>query len=263
MNSQRSFTLDSIKVLFQDKHMVAVDKPPGLLVHRSMIAKYETQFALQMVRDKLNKRVYPVHRLDRPTSGVLLFAFDSNVAAKLTQQFTNRDVKKRYLAVVRGHCVNSYHIDYPLVEQQDQYTDHKARSDKPAQSAISELNCLSRYDIPLPAGRYQTARFSLIELLPLTGRKHQLRRHMAHIRHPILGDTTHGDGKQNKFARHHFNFASLALTCTNIRLSHPVEQTELEIQTNVHTDFEKLLRDWQLFEVPGNENLLTHKVVTS
>ena len=253
----------TLKILYQDDHIIAIDKPVGLLVHRSMVAKHETEFAVQLLRDQIGQYVYPVHRLDRPTSGVLLFALSSSVAAALTAQFTQRQVTKEYNAIVRGHLASSYAIDYPLAEITDKYTDAKATKDKPPQNAFTQLSCVQRYQIPLPAGRYQSARFSLVSLLPTTGRKHQLRRHMAHIRHPIIGDTTHGDGKQNKFLRHHFNFASLALTCTSMTVNHPVDGLALTFSAPLHQNMQRLLNDWQPFCVKGNENLNTHRVITS
>lgn len=252
-----------LSILYQDDFIVAINKPPGLLVHRSLLAKHETQFAMQMLRDQIGQHVFPVHRLDRPTSGVLLFALSSEMAALLTAQFAQQLIVKEYKAIVRGHVAESYSIDYPLVEIQDKFTDARAKKDKPAQSAKSDLRCEKRYEIPLPAGRYQSARFSLITLKPCTGRKHQLRRHMAHIRHPILGDTTHGDGKQNKFSRHHFNFASLALTCTRMVVKHPDQEFDLTLTAPLHQGMQRLLNDWQPFSVKGDEKLNSHEVITS
>ena len=262
-HSESIFSHQPLTILHQDAHLVAIDKPPGLLVHRSMLAKHETVFAMQLLRDQIGQHVYPVHRLDRPTSGVLLFALSSEIAALLTQQFTDKSITKEYSAIVRGHVVDTVEIDYPLKEIHDKYTDARAEKDKPAQQANTHLRCIKRFEIPLPAGRYNSARYSLIELQPETGRKHQLRRHMAHIRHPIVGDTTHGDGKQNKFLRHHFNFASLALTCTSISLTHPVLHSTLKISANMHRHMQKILSCWQPFCVTGNEKLHIHKVITS
>lgn len=248
-----------LPVLYQDEALIAVDKPPGMLVHRSMIAKDESVFALQVVRDQIGQYVYPVHRLDRPTSGVLLFAKNPNVARLLTESFTHRQVEKQYSAFLRGFLPNRWSIDYPLTEIHDKMTDARARKDKPPQSAQSELNCLKRFEVPLPIGRYPQARFSLVNLTPYTGRKHQLRRHMAHIRHPILGDTTHGDGKQNKFLRHHFNFHQLALTCTNMLFRHPLDNCEISIEAPLSVAFTHLLDAMSGFELGEIPQLTIHK----
>lgn len=248
-----------LTILYQDQHLIAIDKPSGLLVHRSMIAKRETQFAMQMLRDQIGQHVFPVHRLDRPTSGVLLFALDRKTAALLTEQFAHRQIQKGYHAMLRGFVNQRWSIDYPLRELHDKMTDQRANQDKPAQPAQTELTCLQRFSIPLPVGRYQGARFSYVSLQPLTGRKHQLRRHMAHIRHPIIGDTTHGDGKQNKFLRHHFNFHHLALTCSYMRIIHPHSQQPIELNAPLSELFQQLLNNWQVFSVTADEHLNNHK----
>ncbi|WP_100642208.1 pseudouridine synthase [Alteromonas facilis] len=249
----------TLPIIYRDEHLIAVDKPAGLLVHRSMIAKRETEFAMQMVRDQIGQYVFPVHRLDRPTSGVLLFALDSATAALLTEQFSQREVGKSYQAIVRGHMPRAWDIDYPLKEILDRKTDRKARQDKPPQPAFTECHCIQRYTIPLPVGRYEGARFSYIDLFPKTGRKHQLRRHMAHIRHPIVGDTTHGDGKQNQFLRHHFNFQQLALTCTEMTLQHPHLRQKLVLKAGLSPAFAQLIDNWRVFVDAGNANLDINK----
>lgn len=236
----------TLPIIYQDDYLVAVNKPSGLLVHRSMIDKHETQFAMQIVRDQVGQHVFPVHRLDRPTSGVLLFALSSDVARLLTEQFTQRQVVKAYYAIVRGYAPEHGHIDYPLKEKLDKIVDKKADKDKLPQPAQTDYENLAKFELPIPVGRYQTARYSLLRLIPKTGRKHQLRRHMAHIRHPIIGDTTHGDGKQNKMLRAEFGLDQLALTCQTLKLTHPIEKTGLELRTTFDEAMAKLLINWGL-----------------
>jgi len=226
-----------LEILFQDQHLVAINKPSGLLVHRSLIDSRETRFAIQLTRDQIGQRVYPVHRLDKPTSGVLLFALNSETARILTAQFTAREVKKKYLAIVRGYAPDADNIDYALKEKHDDIADADADHDKAAQTAITHYRCLQRTELPYPVGRYQTARYSLIELTPQTGRRHQLRRHMKHIFHPIVGDTTHGDGKQNQFFRSHFDSHRLLLHARSLELIHPHQQTPLAIHAPLPADF--------------------------
>ncbi|GAC14350.1 tRNA pseudouridine(65) synthase TruC [Aliiglaciecola lipolytica] len=235
-----------LDILYQDEYIVAVDKPAGLLVHRSMIDRHETQFAMQLLRDQLGQHVFPVHRLDKPTSGVLLFALSSEIAKTLNQQFADKHVSKTYFAIVRGYSPEAGQIDYPLKEKLDKIADKKAQQDKPAQDAVTDYQCLQQFELPFAVGRYQTSRFSLVKLQPLTGRKHQLRRHMAHIRHPILGDTTHGDGKQNAFLRHQFNLQGLALSCSEMVISHPVTQLRLKLAAQFDIRLAVLLEQWGL-----------------
>ncbi|GAA6184129.1 MULTISPECIES: tRNA pseudouridine(65) synthase TruC [Alteromonadaceae] len=236
----------SLSILYQDEYIVAIDKPAGLLVHRSMIDRHETQFAMQLLRDQLGQHVFPVHRLDKPTSGVLLFALSSDIARILTEQFTHKHIAKTYFAIVRGYCPDSGRIDYPLKEKLDKIADKKSRQDKPAQDAITDYQCLHKFELPFAVGRYQTARYSLVKLHPLTGRKHQLRRHMAHIRHPIVGDTTHGDGKQNAFIRDQFGLAGLGLTCSEMIITHPITQNTLKISCQFDIRMKAIIEQWGL-----------------
>lgn len=230
-----------LPILYQDEHIVVIDKPSGLLVHRSLIDKRETQFALQMTRDQIGQYVYPVHRLDKPTSGVLVMALSSEMAARLTEQFTQKQVQKKYIALVRGYTDDEGTIDYALKEEWDKMTDKKVRQDKPAQQAITHYKTLWKGEINVPVGRYSTARYSLVSLTPETGRKHQIRRHMKHIFHPIVGDTTHGDGKHNTMFRERFGLSRLLLVAKEIRFNHPVSGEPITISAPLGDEFEKVL----------------------
>ncbi|UXK07422.1 tRNA pseudouridine(65) synthase TruC [Shewanella putrefaciens] len=227
-----------IRILFEDEHIVAIHKPAGLLVHRSYLARRERFFAMQLTRDLVGCHVFPVHRLDRPTSGVLLFAKSSEVANALCEQFAEHSIEKQYLALVRGNMHESGILDYPLKVELDELGDKHARQDKAAQDAVTAFKPLLNAEIPYPSGRYPTSRFALVQLTPKTGRKHQLRRHMAHLRHPILGDTTHGDGKQNTFFREHFGINRLWLIAKKLTFTHPVTQSRLSIETELEQRWE-------------------------
>jgi tRNA pseudouridine65 synthase len=229
-----------LPIIYQDEYLIAVNKPSGLLVHRSMIDRHETQFAMQIVRDMIGQHVYTVHRLDKPTCGVLVFALSSEVARLLNEQFTAKTIQKTYHALLRG-WTHDQHIDYALKEKLDKIADKHAQQDKPAQSAQTDMKVLQTYTYPEPVGRYPAARLSWVELNPATGRKHQLRRHMAHIRHPIMGDTTHGDGKQNKFMRQTFNYNHLALINSKMIFEHPITQQQLELSAPLSDDLTELL----------------------
>ncbi|MCU7554923.1 pseudouridine synthase [Alteromonas sp. ASW11-19] len=239
--------MTDLTILHQDDHLVAIDKPPGLLVHRSPLDRHETRFAVQLLRDKIGRHVYPVHRLDRPTSGVLLFAYSGATASHLGVQLMQKQVRKQYLAIVRGHLRGSGRVDYALRYRFDKIADKHRRQQLTAQSAQTEYTALAHYEVPLSSGRYASSRYSLVALSPLTGRKHQLRRHCAHLRHPIIGDTTHGDGKQNKFLRQAFTFENLALSCTQLGFSHPVTGQWTNIHAGVHPAMQSLLNDWQAY----------------
>jgi len=229
---------ETLEILYRDAWLVAVNKPSGLLVHRSWIDKDETRFALQMLRDQIGQRVYPVHRLDKPTSGVLLFALDAETARKIGESFENGSVRKEYLAVVRGYTGEKGRIDYPLKEVLDKMTDAKARTDKEAQEAVTLYERLATVELPLPVGRYATARYSLLRLRPETGRKHQLRRHMKHLLHPIVGDTKYGRTEHNNLFRKHFGCRRLLLAATVMELFHPVHGEPLRICASCGDEFE-------------------------
>jgi tRNA pseudouridine65 synthase len=223
MSSAQPFVLDApLKILYQDPYLVAVDKPSGMLVHRTFLDKHETVFVMQTLRDMLGQHVFPVHRLDRPTSGVLLFALSSDVARLLGQQQELKLWRKYYLAVVRGFVAEGGQLDYPLKEQLDKIADKFSRTDKAPQQAISRYQPLQQVELPIPVSKYPAARYTLVALQPVTGRKHQLRRHLAHLRHPIVGDTSHGDGKHNALFKQHFNCQRLLLLAKQLQLPHPV-----------------------------------------
>ncbi|WP_295453040.1 tRNA pseudouridine(65) synthase TruC [uncultured Thiodictyon sp.] len=225
-------------ILYLDDVMIAVHKPSGLLVHRSLIDKHETRFALQLVRDQIGQRVYPVHRLDKPTSGILVFALNPETARELTAQFTAGRVQKTYRAIVRGYTQSAGVIDYALREELDKIADVLADPDKAPQQAITHYQRLSTVELPHPVGHYRTARYSLVALQPKTGRKHQIRRHLKHIFHPVVGDTTHGDGRHNQFFRDHFGNQRLLLAATAMELIHPHSGEPLAITAPPGADFE-------------------------
>lgn len=233
-----------LEILYQDESIVIINKPPDMLVHRSLIDKRETVFAMQILRDQIGQHVFPVHRLDKPTGGALLFALSSEIARVMSEQFAEKGVKKVYLAIVRGHSDAEGHIDYPLKEKLDKIADKKAQKDKPPQDAKTDYVTVAKFELPHAVGRYSSARYSLVMLSPQTGRKHQLRRHMAHINHPIVGDTTHGDGKHNRFIRETFAFKGLALCAVYLSVKHPVSGETLAVTTPDDSRFIKLLTTW-------------------
>ncbi len=221
-----------LPICYQDQHLVVIDKPAGLMVHRSKIASGERVFAMQLLRDQLGQHVFPVHRLDRPTSGLLLFALSSDVARLLTAQFTERQVKKSYLSIVRGWVQEGALLDYPLVEEHDPIMG-QPRKDKSAQEAVTAYAPLVHGELPFAVGRYNSARYSLMSCSPKTGRRHQLRRHFDHLRHPIINDTTHGDGKHNRFFREQMAFSELGLRAWRLSFTHPVTGLALDIKAQL------------------------------
>lgn len=264
---QESEVKPPLEILYQDQWLVAVNKPAGMLVHRSFLDKHETEFVMLRLRDQIGQHVFPLHRLDRPTSGVLLFGLSSEIARVMGEQ--QHLWQKTYLAVVRGHLKEALLLDYALKEQQDAIADKFARQDKAAQSAQTAIWPLQHIELPFAVGRYATARYSLLALQPLTGRKHQLRRHCEHLFHPILGDTTHGDGKHNQLLRQQFNCPRLLLHAAHLTFRHPVTDNTVALTAPWHdfatlllqvgftfseVDFSRQLNDWDYRQLPRRQD---------
>ncbi|RDE87569.1 tRNA pseudouridine(65) synthase TruC [Aggregatibacter kilianii] len=234
-----------LEILYQDDVLVAVNKPAGMLVHRSWLDRHETQFVMQTLRDQIGQLVYPIHRLDRPTSGVLLFALNSEIANLLCLQFEQKQTEKQYLAVVRGYVTGHGEIDYPLKIQLDKIADKFSQQDKAPQSAVTFYEGLQTVEMPYDVGRYATSRYSLVRLVPKTGRKHQLRRHMKHIFHPILGDTQYGDLHQNRALTEHTGCSRLMLHAEKLTFVHPMTQLPITIQAGLDAQWRNLMQTFQ------------------
>lgn len=236
---------DTLTILYRDDHLVAIDKPAGLLVHPSWIDKQETRCAMMLLRDQIGQYVYPAHRLDKPTSGVLLFALSPEIARLLTESFTQKQVEKRYLAVVRGYTEEAGTIDHPLKEKLDKMTDRQARQDKPPQAAVTEYRRLATLELPVRVDRYPSSRYSLVEASPLTGRKHQIRRHFKHLSHPIIGDTSYGKSNHNRLFAERFGCHRLLLAATRLELSHPVSGEPLSLEAGLDPCFSSVVDAFQ------------------
>ena len=192
--------MNAIAILYADDHIAIVDKPSGLLVHRGGFASEEV-VAMTLARDALGRYVYPVHRLDRGTSGVLAFALDAATARTLHEGFEAGLVNKRYLALVRGVPPASFEIDSPV----------RRGEDGPRVPAFTAFRTLASID-----------RYALVEARPKTGRLHQIRRHLKHASHPILGDVNYGKGEHNRLFRERHGLARLALHAASLTFTHPV-----------------------------------------
>ncbi|WP_442587360.1 pseudouridine synthase [Pedobacter sp. AW31-3R] len=226
-----------LEIVYQDEHIIAINKPHGLLVHRSSIANDAKEFALQLLRDQVNRRVSPVHRLDRKTGGLLLFTFEKDVEVAMHQQFQNGAVQKKYLAIVRGFSPDMQDIDYPL-----------AKENGNMQDAFTSFVTLDRAELPIPLGQHPTSRYSLVEASPTTGRMHQLRKHFAHIFYPIIGDRKHGCNKQNRFFKEQWDMTTMLLHASELLFKHPVTQEEIHLKASVNQEFSRVMQimGWSL-----------------
>jgi len=262
-----------LNVLYQDEYLVAVDKPTGLFVHRSFMDKDEIYFALQLVRDQIGKYVYPVHRLDRPTSGVLLFALTKEIAKRMNEAFANKsnganggidinaeagleleqnrdaELTKTYYALVRGHLPiveQNTLIDYSLKEKLDKLGDKNVSRDKAPQSAQTYYQVIKQASLAISLGKFDSVRYSLVRVEPVTGRRHQIRRHLAHLRHPIIGDINYGDNKQNPFFIKHFGFKRLMLIARSLSFIHPITKKKVTITAEFDEQWQQVFKelDW-------------------
>lgn len=218
-----------LEILYQDEYLVAINKPHGLLVHRSKIARDADEFAIQKLRNQIDQMVYPAHRLDRKTSGVILFALSKEVNSLMQQQFMNHKVAKKYLAIVRGYTEDAVTIDYDL-----------KREDGKVQNALTKFVTLQKTEANFPSNGFETSRYSLIEISPQTGRFHQIRKHMAHLRHPIVGDRPHGCNKQNKTLLERFNLSSMMLHAVELKFDHPITSKEVTISGGISKEFVRM-----------------------
>jgi tRNA pseudouridine65 synthase len=233
--------VEVLPILYRDEFLVAVHKPSGLLVHRSDIDRHETRFALQIVRDQLGCKVYSVHRLDKGTSGVLVFALQPEAGQALTAQFEAQQVAKNYLAVVRGYPPEAGEIDHPLTRIRDDYEWKGEQMEAEAQAALTRYKRLATVELDAAVDKYPTSRYALVELEPLTGRRHQLRRHLKHISHPIIGDSTYGKGRHNRFFQQAFNCHRMLLASVSLSLMHPVGKQPLTLVAPLADDFMNVL----------------------
>ena len=222
--------MPSLDIIYHDDHLVAINKPHGLLVHRSPIANDVTEFALQILRDQLGQKVFPAHRLDRKTGGVLLFALSKDAEKLMQQQFQENLVVKKYLAIVRGYTDDSGEIDYPL-----------RRENGTLQEAFTRYKTLARAELDMPFGNHPTSRYSLVEARPETGRMHQLRKHFSHIFHPIIGDRTHGCNKQNKLFKERWELDTMLLHASQISFIHPLTKTQVHIEAPLQDEFLRIM----------------------
>lgn len=225
--------MTDLDILYEDDDLIAVNKPSGLLVHPSWLTPRGTENLASMLKVYLQSSPYTIHRLDRPTSGVILVGKNKEIAQLMNVKFAEREVKKTYLCMCRGFVPESGIIDHPLKEKLDKIADKYADQDKPAQEAVSAFKTLAQVELPIAVGRYPQSRYSLVEVKPETGRKHQIRRHMGHISHPIAGDSKHGDGRHNKALRENFQLHRLMLMATEIELVHPRTKEPLAITAPV------------------------------
>jgi tRNA pseudouridine65 synthase len=213
---------DGLPILYRDDDLVVANKPSGMIVHRGWAR--DPVVAMTVVRDLLGRRVYPVHRLDRGTSGALLFALEPGIARRLQEAFEGGGIEKRYLALVRGIPPEEGVIDHPLPREGD-------RPEAPRVRAVTRFRRLGTFE-----------RYALVEAIPETGRSHQIRRHFKHISHPLIGDVQFGKGEHNRLFRERFGLHRLALHARELAFAHPRTGVAMRVLAPIPDDLAGPLR---------------------
>jgi len=213
---------EDVRIYYQDDDLLVVEKPENVVVHENRYHGRQDSCA-GLLEAKIGGTLYPVHRLDAATGGVLLFARHANAARHLSLQFRTNSVEKRYLALVRGHTPDSGRIDEPV----------KPPGKLAPVPAVTEFTRLASSTLARPLGKYEQAWFSCLELHLVTGRTGQARRHLQHISHPILGDKRHGDRAYNEFVASRTGRKSLYLRAASLRVLHPAGHSYLCVETSL------------------------------
>ena len=216
-----------LPLLWRDEHLVAIYKPAGWLVHRTGLDAGETRFIVQTLRNQLGQHVYPLHRLDKGTCGVLLLALHPEAASKTRAVFEGHAIDKRYLALVRGYAPAQCAVDHAL-RPDDAAPDAPAQA---AQTAFERLATLEHPDAYDP--RFAGTRLSLVRATPHTGRRHQIRRHLKHIAHPIIGDATHGKGPLNRWWAERLGLQRLWLHAWGLSFVHPYTGAAVDLHSGL------------------------------
>jgi tRNA pseudouridine65 synthase len=231
-----------IDILYQDDSLIAVNKPAGLAVHRSKMVGNAEEFLIDLLREQIDDSVYLAHRLDRATSGVLLIARNKGIAAALGEQFMGLEVRKQYLVVVRGWPDPPEDlIDYPLPG---------SRETGPRREARTRYRQLATIEVPIELGRYPQQRYAMLLAEPESGRFRQIRKHLAHIHHPVIGDCQHGRGDQNRLYKQYFGCHRMLLHAWRVHFRHPLTSAPMMIEAPLDAAYLDLLArfGWSLLD---------------
>nr|WP_245625252.1 pseudouridine synthase [Stenotrophomonas chelatiphaga] len=223
--------LPPLQLLHQDERLAVVNKPAGLMVHDSKLARGEDDFLADRLREQLGRQIFLVHRLDRATSGCLLLAFDRETASALGKSLMGGEVQKDYLTVCRGWpAEESWQVDHDL----------DGGPGKPVKKpAVTDFQRLATGELAVPSGEFSTSRYALLRCQPQTGRFRQIRRHLKHLSHHMIGDTSHGDGRHNRIFRMQ-GVHRMLLHAERLRFPHPDGST-LDVRAPVDAAFQKAL----------------------
>jgi tRNA pseudouridine65 synthase len=232
-----------ITIVYRDDHFIAVFKPAGLIIHRSKLTLPHEPVLMQAVRDQIGQFIFPVHRLDRPTAGLVLFGLNSQSAGRLGQLFIDRKIDKYYQALVRGHVDEQFTIDRPLREKFGEEWEKGSTDGNPEQSATTHFHRIEDYVVPWPIGDFSSSRYSLLEIKPITGRWHQIRRHLNHIAKPVIGDHRHGDHRHNQLMHEKTGVYRMLLSAVRVDFRHPYTQEMVTINCGRGSSFDQVIEE--------------------
>jgi len=219
----------SLEIIFEDEYILCVNKPNNVLVHHAHLSRNvaDEDSLLQLIEAQKALKVYPIHRLDRKTSGIILLAKHKEYVADFQSLFTNNTIQKTYYGVVRGFSPESKIIDSPV----------KGRDAKVHKDALTKLKTLAKVTLNIPVKPYDSSRYSLVKLLPKTGRMHQLRVHMNKISHPLIGDAKYGDKNHDLMYENQFGFNNLFLHAGQLEFTHPFTNKKKVLKATFSKDW--------------------------
>lgn len=229
-----------LKIMLNDDHIVVAVKPAGMSVHRNSDDRISDCYLLQRLRDQTGDWIFPIHRLDRATSGLVVFAKSPEIAAAVSAQFAARQVLKQYVALVRGHTKLTDSMPYPLISMRGRRkpNGHPARQ---PQEALTEFETVKSWTLPYPSGPYETSRCSLVHVFPKTGRWHQIRRHFNYHSYPVIGDSSHGDTRVNRIFHDRLGIQRLMLMASFLKFVHPITNQPIHLECELDSDFQEAI----------------------
>ena len=218
-----------VSIIYEDDYLLCVSKPNNVLVHHAHHSRNvaDEDSLLQLIKNQTGLKVYPVHRLDRKTSGIILLAKEKEFVSKFQELFTNNEIQKTYFGVVRGFSPDKKTIDSPV----------KGRDAKVHKEALTALKTLEKITLNIPVKPYDSSRYSLVELSPKTGRMHQLRIHTNKISHPLIGDPKYGDKNHNIMFYENFGWKNMFLHAGKLEFKHPFSSEKLTLTANFPKDW--------------------------
>ena len=226
----------SLEIIYQDNYCLLVTKPNNVLVHHAHHSrnKIEEESLIQLIENQFGKRYYPIHRLDRKTSGIILLASKREYVASFQALFTNNEIQKIYYGVVRGFSQDNKIINSPV----------KGRDALVYKEAETHLNCLDKIELNIPVKPYDSSRYSLVELRPKTGRMHQLRIHMNKVSTPLINDAKYGDKNHDLMYAKQFGWKNLFLHAGSLEFIHPFTNKKLILKSSFSEDWVQLFQEF-------------------